>query len=292
MMPVVTEEQGDPNTLRQRDRNRGRKRATILLACLAGLFIWSYRGSGIDLGLLFSREGGGAILDYVVRLFPPDLSSKVVRDAVVGAWETFAISLMGTLLAVLIALMLVCFGSRNLVYAGFLYQMEGRGVGHLIRRAVYLLTKGILNFLRTVPEMLWALIFVFIVGLGPFPGVLALGVHTGGVLGKLFAEVMEDVDLRPIESLQSTGASKLQILFYAILPQILPQFVSYILYRWEVNIRVAAVLGFVGAGGLGQRIHVAISLFLEQQLLTLLLVLYVLVTAVDFFSAFLRRQTI
>ena len=112
---------------------------------------------------------------------------------------------------------------------------------------------------------------------------LALGVHTGGVLGKLFAEVLEDVELRPIESLQSTGASKLQILFYAILPQVLPQFVSYTLYRWEVNIRVAAVLGFVGAGGLGQRIHIAISLFLEQQLLTLLLVLYVLVTAVDFF---------
>ena len=118
------------------------------------------------------------------------------------------------------------------------------------------------------------------------------GVHTGGVLGKLFAEVLEDVDLRPVESLQSTGASKIQILFYAILPQVLPQFVSYILYRWEVNIRVAAVLGFVGAGGLGQRIHVAISLFLEHQLLTLLLVLYLLVTAVDFFSAFLRRRII
>ena len=140
--------------------------------------------------------------------------------------------------------------------------------------------------------MLWALIFVFLVGLGPFPGVLALGVHTGGVLGKLFAEVLEDVDLQPIESLQSTGAGKVQILFYGILPQVLPQFISYTLYRWEVNIRVAAVLGFVGAGGLGQRIHIAMSLFLEQQLLTLLIALYILVTAVDYLSAYLRRRAV
>ena len=140
--------------------------------------------------------------------------------------------------------------------------------------------------------MLWALIFVFLVGLGPFPGVLALGVHTGGVLGKLFAEVLEDVDLQPVESLQSTGAGKIQILFYGILPQVLPQFVSYTLYRWEVNIRVAAVLGFVGAGGLGQRIHITMSLFLEQQLLTLLLALYILVTGVDYLSAYLRRRVV
>jgi phosphonate transport system permease protein len=111
-------------------------------------------------------------------------------------------------------------------------------------------------------------------------------------LGKLFGEVLDDVDPQPIESLQSTGASRMQILFYGILPQVLPQFVSYILYRWEVNIRVAAVLGFVGAGGLGQRIHIAISLFLENQLLTLLMVLYVLVTVVDYLSAYLRRRMI
>ncbi len=262
----------------------------VLLAFLAALFVWSWQGSGIDPGLLFSVEGGGAIAGYVERLFPPDLSGKVVADAVAGAWETFAISLIGTLLSVVIALALACFGSRNLVYAGLLHEMEARRRRTWLRRVPYLAARGILNFLRTVPEMLWALMFVFVVGLGPFPGVLALGVHTGGVLGKLFAEVLEDVDPQPVESLQSTGAGKIQILFYGILPQVLPQFISYALYRWEVNIRVAAVLGFVGAGGLGQRIHVAMSLFLEQQLLTLLIVLYVLVTGVDYLSACLRRR--
>jgi phosphonate transport system permease protein len=196
-------------------------------------------------------------------------------------------------MAVAIAFSLIFFGSRNLVYSGPLYEMEARGGWRGgFRRIPYLLAKGILNFLRTVPEMVWALIFVFLVGLGPFPGVLALGVHTGGVLGKLFGEVLENVDPQPVESLQSTGARRMQILFYGIFPQVLPQFISYTLYRWEVNIRVAAVLGFVGAGGLGQRIYIAISLFLENQLLTLMLVLYVLVTIVDYLSAYLRRRVI
>lgn len=282
----------DPAALREKARETSRASALVLSGSLAALWLWSYRGSEVDMGLLFSAEGGGALFEYAARLFPPDLSRKTVADAAAGAWETFAISLMGTLLAAVIALSLVFFGSRNLAYAGLLYEMETRRGLVLLRRVPYLAARAVLNLLRTVPEMLWALVFVFLVGLGPFPGVLALGVHTGGVLGKLFAEVLEDVDLQPVESLQSTGAGKLQILFYGILPQALPQFVSYTLYRWEVNIRVAAVLGFVGAGGLGQRIHIAISLFHEQQLLTLLMVLYVLVTGVDYLSAYLRRRVV
>jgi phosphonate transport system permease protein len=196
-------------------------------------------------------------------------------------------------MAVIIALTTVFFASRNLIYSGLLYEMEPKGGWkRALRMAPYLSAKSLLNLLRTIPEMVWALIFVFLVGLGPFPGVLALGVHTGGVLGKLFGEVLEDVDPQPIEALQATGANRLQILFYGIMPQVLPQFISYTLYRWEVNIRVAAVLGFVGAGGLGQRIHIAISLFLENQLLTLIMAIYILVTLVDYLSAYLRQRVI
>ena len=221
----------------------------VLLALVTALLIWSYRGSEIRLGQLFSQDGAGQIYVYIKALFPPDLSQKVLVDAALGAMETFAISFVGILMAAVIALLLVFFASRNLVYSGLLYEMEGNGRWMRFARIIpYLCAKGILNFLRTVPEMIWALIFVFLVGLGPFPGVLALGVHTGGVLGKLFAEVLEDVDNQPIESLQSMGASKMQILIYGVLPQVAPQFISYILYRWGVNIRVAAVLGFVGAG--------------------------------------------
>lgn len=265
----------------------------FLFAGLAVLFVWSYQGSEIQLTQLFSREGIGQILAYIQKLFPPDLSANVIHEAVKGAVETFAISLMGTLLAVVIALSVVFFGSRNLIYSGLLYEMEPmQGWRQILRLIPYLCAKSLLNFLRTIPEMVWALIFVFLVGLGPFPGVLALGVHTGGVLGKLFGEVLEDVDPQPIEALQGTGASRLQILFYGIVPQVLPQFISYTLYRWEVNIRVAAVLGFVGAGGLGQRIYIAISLFFENQLLTLIIAIYILVTLVDYLSAYLRRKVI
>jgi phosphonate transport system permease protein len=266
------------------------RNAAVALLFLAFL-VWSYRGADINLLQLFSRDSFEQILTYIKKLVPPDFSRNVLQEAMKGTIETFAISFMGTLLAVGIALSVVFFASRNLIYSGLLYEMEPKqGWKRSARVIPYLAAKSLLNILRTIPEMVWALIFVFLVGLGPFPGVLALGVHTGGVLGKLFGEVLEDVDSQPIESLQSTGASRLQILFYGILPQVLPQFISYTLYRWEVNIRVAAVLGLVGAGGLGQRIHIAISLFLENQLLTLILAVYILVTVVDYLSAYLRRK--
>jgi phosphonate transport system permease protein len=205
--------------------------------------------------------------------------------------ETFAISLVGSVLSVCVAFPLALGATRTILYHGVLYEGQRlRAPQHAARIAVYALSKGLLAVLRTVPEIVWALIFVFVVGLGPFPGVLALGFHTGGVLGKLFGEVLEDVDPRPLEALQATGAGRLGIVVYGILPQALPQFVSYALYRWEVNIRAAAIMGFVGAGGLGQRIHVAISLFHEHQLLTLILAIYVMVTLVDALSAWLRAR--
>jgi phosphonate transport system permease protein len=258
-------------------------------AGLAAALVWSYRGTAADIAAVLGPEGLAQMAAYVRRLFPPDLSAPLLREVATSAAETFAISFLGTLLAVLIALGLVFFASANLAFAGLLFEMERPAV-RAARLLIYGGARGLLNLLRTVPELVWAILFVFMVGLGPFPGVLALGVHTAGVLGKLFAEVLENVDPRPIEALQGTGAGRLQVLAYGILPQALPHFLSYTLYRWEVNIRVAAIMGFVGAGGLGQRIHIAISLFLEHQLLTLVLAIYALVTTVDALSAFLRRR--
>lgn len=280
-------------SLASASREKSTAKNLLILGAAIIFFVWSYRGAEIHLSQFFSRDSFEQIWIYVYKLFPPDFSAAVVREALKGTVETFAISFMGTLMAVVIALAIVFFASRNLIFSGLLYEMEPKqGWRRGARMLPYLTAKSVLNILRTIPEMVWALIFVFLVGLGPFPGVLALGVHTGGVLGKLFGEVLEDVDMQPIESLQATGANRLQILFYGILPQVLPQFISYTLYRWEVNIRVAAVLGFVGAGGLGQRIHIAISLFLENQLLTLLIAIYLLVTLVDYLSAYLRRKVI
>ena len=259
----------------------------------AALLVWSWQGTRVDLLGLFSGEALRQIAIYVGRLFPPDLSAAALREASTGAVETFAISLIGSLLAVVIGLPLSLVATRTLLYRGILYESGPLGpVSRALRIAVYTLGKALLNVLRTIPEIVWALIFVFMVGLGPFPGVLALGVHTGGVLGKLFGEVLEDVDPGPLEALQGTGASRFRILVYGVLPQALPQFVSYALYRWEVNIRAAAVMGFVGAGGLGQRIYVAINLFHDHQLLTLILAIYLIVTLVDALSAYLRARLV
>jgi phosphonate transport system permease protein len=263
----------------------------LTLGGLLTLIVWSYHGTRVDMGTLLSGEALRQIGDYVAKLFPPDLSRGALADAASGAVETFAISLVGSVLSVCIAFPLALGATRTILYRGVLYEGQGLGPGDKAARvSVYAVSKTVLAVLRTVPEIVWALIFVFVVGLGPFPGVLALGFHTGGVLGKLFGEVLEDVDPRPLEALQSTGASRLGIVLYGILPQALPQFVSYALYRWEVNIRAAAIMGFVGAGGLGQRIHVAISLFHEHQLLTLILAIYVMVTLVDALSAWLRGR--
>ncbi len=255
------------------------------------LTAWSYWATGFSLRAILGAEGRGQVAAYVAKLFPPDLSRPVLWDTLVGAAETFAISFLGTLLAIAIALTMVFFSSRNLMYSGILFELEEeRRAARWARRGVYLGAKATLNILRTVPHIVWALILVFAVGIGPFPGMLALGIHTGGILGRLFGEVLEDVDPRPIEALQATGASRFQILVYGIFPQVLPQFVAYTLYRWEVNVREATILGFVGAGGLGQRLHIAISLFLEQKLLTYIIAIYCIVTVVDFLSATFRRR--
>ena len=147
----------------------------LSLAVLGALIIWSYQGTQIHLGQLFSRDGGGQILAYIGRLYPPDFSAAVLREALRGAMETFAISFISTLMAAAIALSVVFFASRNLIYSGLLYEMEpARSWSRALRMVPHVMAKGLLNGLRTIPEFLWALIVVFIVGLGPFAGVLAL----------------------------------------------------------------------------------------------------------------------
>ena len=222
-------------------------------------------------------------------LFPPDLSAKFLRGTLWSGVETMALSLMGTVLAVLIALPLGIVSSRTVL--GGIHSDADRRLqpgARLLRAIPYWGSTLGLNLLRSIPELFWALIFILAVGLGPFAGVLALGFHTGGVLGKLFSEVIEDVNPQPIEALQGTGASTAAVLAYGIFPLALPQLVSYTLYRWEVNIRAAAIIGVVGAGGIGRDIYVAISLFHYQQLLTLLLMTLIIVTLVDYLSAWVR----
>jgi phosphonate transport system permease protein len=261
----------------------------VVVAGIIALIIWSAIGTGADLRVFLYRDAWFQMGTFVNGLFPPDLSTKFLRGTLWSGVETMALSLMGTVLAVLIALPLGIASSRT-VLGGIHSDADGRlqPGARLLRPIPYWGSTLGLNLLRSIPELFWALIFILAVGLGPFAGVLALGFHTGGVLGKLFSEVIEDVNPQPIEALQGTGASTAAVLVYGIFPLALPQLVSYTLYRWEVNIRAAAIIGVVGAGGIGRDIYVAISLFHYQQLLTLLLMTLIIVTLVDYLSAWVR----
>lgn len=262
---------------------------TFWLAALA-LIIWSYVDSGLSIGSLFSADGRRQMGLFIQHMFPPDVRPQVLRQIAFGALETLAISFLGTVLAVTLAALLLGGATRTLASSqAFSEFMPPSFWRLLIQRLRYGVARGLLNLFRSIPELIWALLFILAVGLGPFAGVLALGVHTAGVLGRLFAEVLENIDARPCEALQGTGASRIQVFCYGMLPQALPDLVSFTLYRWEVNIRAAAILGFVGAGGLGQQLFIALNLFLHQQLLTLIAAVLVLVSLVDLCSTLLRR---
>jgi len=254
------------------------------------LVVWSYRGTGLSFGTLLGAAGRHHMALFVRQMFPPDLSPSLLRQIAWGALETLATSFLGTLLAVLLAAVLLGGATRTLAVSSAFSEAGSHGLWERLRQTLrYGMARALLNLFRSVPELLWALLFILAVGLGPFAGVLALGVHTAGVLGRLFAEVLENVDRRPCETLQAAGANRMQVFLYGMLSQALPELVSFALYRWEVNIRAAAILGFVGAGGLGYQLFIALNLFLHQQLLTLMAAMLILVTLVDLCSALLRR---
>ncbi len=192
--------------------------------------------------------------------------------------ETVQISLIGTLIAVLLSFPLAFFASRNLT--------RGSAAGLVL----YGTTRFIFNVLRAFPPFILAIIFVFMVGPGPFPGVLALGLHSIGMLGKLFSEAIESVDPAPVEAVRATGASNFLVVWYGILPQVVPQFLSFSLYRWDINIRMSIILGIVGAGGIGFLLDQYIRMFRYQQASTCFLIILVAVTLLDYASAWFRER--
>ncbi len=239
--------------------------ATGLVSGLLAAIVGSYLFLDIDLGALFAREAAGAIGDFLAGFFPPDLSAEWLQRVAKGTWETLAISAVGTLLAAV---------------AGLLLALPRR-------RGPFTF---VLNLLRSVPELVWATLTALAVGLGPFAGALALALHTAGVLGRLYAEALQNVPAQPRRALELAGSGGSVAFLYGTLPAALPQLVAYTLYRWEMNIRMAAILGFVGAGGLGQLLYFELSLFHYAQAATVIAAMLLLSVAVDWSSGALRRS--
>lgn len=234
-----------------------------IAAAVVALLVASFATLELQLAALFTADAAAKLAEFAGGFAPPDVSAPFLRKLGYAAFETFAMSLLGTLLAAALGLLLALPASRTA-------QPWLRAASRLV-----------LNVLRSIPELVWAALLVIAAGLGPFPGTLALAVHTAGVLGRLFADTLENLPPAPAQALRINGAGSTQVFLYATLPQALPQFLSYTLYRWENNIRAATVLGVVGAGGLGQMLYFHLSLFHMQQVASVVIAMLALVLLVD-----------
>jgi phosphonate transport system permease protein len=255
------------------ESQRRSQRLTRALAwgALAVGVLW-FTAAQIGLNPAALVRGVPFMLDFFGRMFPPDLAHlALLQDATI---ETVQIAVWGTLIAILLSIPLSLLGARNTS-------------PHVL---VFHSTRMFLNALRSINELVFALIFVAAVGLGPFAGVLAIALHATGMLAKFCAEEVEGVDRGPIEAMQATGAGRLQVILFGIVPQVVPAFVSYAVYRFDVSIRAATILGLVGAGGLGFSLIKTMKLFKYHETATCILVIFVLVLVSDWLCARVRAR--
>ncbi|MEX8519190.1 MAG: PhnE/PtxC family ABC transporter permease [Leptothrix sp. (in: b-proteobacteria)] len=220
---------------------------------------------------------------FLVQFVPPRHDAEFLQMLAAETWRTVAIATAGMTLAWLIAVPLALTSTARLSVSAIAGRMDA--LPALLRQVVRWLT----IVLRSVPELVWALVFVRVVGLGPTAGVLAIGIAYGGMLAKVYAEILESADPAPTQALLRGGAGRLQALLFGALPQSASELASYTVYRWECAVRSSVVLGFVGAGGLGQQLDSAAKMFAGHEVSAILLVFIGLVWLSDRFSALLRR---
>jgi phosphonate transport system permease protein len=264
-------------------------RRVVIAGAVVAALIASAVVSEVRLAPLLDPASHAAVREFVRGLFPPDLSQSFVRLVAIAAIRTMAISVTGTVLSVIVALPLAILGTATLFRRGPLVESEPRTVAGALLSWTSALARVVLGFLRAVPDLVWALFFVVGVGLGPAAGVLALAVSYGGLLGRVLANLFEDVDPQPLQALLTTGASRMQIFLFGIWPQARASAIGYILYSFECCMRSAAILGLVGAGGIGYEIALSMRLFEYGQIVTLVGALLGLVWLADACSAALRR---
>ena len=249
---------------------RNRTALPLALGMLA-LVVASFMTLNLDWSGFWSASALATTRDFLSGFAPPETSSKFLYKTFIATLQTLAMSALGTLLA---------------VGAGLALALVGAGRFGAASRA---LVRLVMNVMRSIPELVWATILLVAAGLGPFAGMLALALHTTGVLGRLFADSLENANLHAETTLRTNGTPALAAFVYSTLPLLLPQMLSYPLYRWENNIRAAAVLGVVGAGGLGGMLKFHLSLFQMPEAATVIIAMLLLVVLVDAASFGLRR---
>lgn len=244
----------------------------LTLLCVAALVVVFTRESQIDIQKL--ATGIPRVLSWVPSMFPPDLRS--FGEVLDHAFETLAMATIGTLIALVFAFPLGFLGARNTTP----------------HPAIYHAVRVLFNVSRGTEILVFALIFVAAIGFGPFTGVLAIAFHMIGAIGKMFAEVIEPADKAPLEAVALTGASKIKVLRYALLPDVAPNLIAVSLYMWEYTVRTSTILGIVGAGGIGQTLKDTIDLLNFPKMITVLAVILAMVWMIDLLSDFLRRRVL
>ena len=210
--------------------------------------------------------------DIISRMLPPDFSN--LNELVYAMFETIEIAFLGTFIAIVLSIPLGLFSARNLAPNYF----------------VYIICKTIVIFFRAIPEFIIAMILVIAIGFGAMPGVLALGLHTMGFLAKFYAEDIEHINKGPIDALKSSGATKSQIISFGVIPQILPSFVANNLYILDRNVRMATMLGIVGAGGIGYELQSSFRMFEYERVSAIIILIFVTIFIIDHLSAFIRSK--
>jgi len=233
--------------------------------------------------LLLEPDALTPALRFLADFVPPKLDGDFLAMVARETWRTVAIATAGLTLALLLAVPLALLSARVLSISALTGRMA------LLPAVVRQLVRWLLIVLRSVPELIWALVFVRVVGLGPTAGVLAIALTFGGMLGKVYAEILDSGETHGTTSLLRNGSGRLQAFLYALLPQNAAELTSYTVYRWECAIRSSAVLGFVGAGGLGQQMDASMKMFNGSEVATMLLVFMALVWLADKISAWLRK---
>lgn len=262
-------------------------RSRLLLTLVALLVLWPGLSlSELDLGVLFDGSNADIMGRFLSAFWPPAHDEVFLQLLLQATLETLAIATAGMALALVIALPCALLATRALSISG---ASQG-GLPLWWARALRWPVRALLIVLRSVPEIVWALLFVRAVGLGPTAGVLAIAITYAGMLGKVYAEIFESVDPLPTRALIGAGGSRLQAFAYGVLPQATGEMLSYTVYRWECAIRASVVMGFVGAGGLGQQMDLSIRMFAGGEVASMLLTFLLLVLMADLLSQLLRRR--
>ena len=232
---------------------------------------------------LFESSNLKPTLRFLGDFFPPKIEGEFLLLVAKETWRTVAIATAGVAMALVLAVPLALLSVRVLSVSALTGKMNR------LPAIFRTLLRWLMIVLRSVPELIWALIFVRVVGLGPTAGVIAIALTYGGMLGKVYAEILESGDVQVTQSLLRNGAGPMQAFFYGLLPQNAAELTSYTVYRWECAIRSSAVLGFVGAGGLGQQMDASMKMFNGSEVATMLIVFMLLVWLADATSAWLRK---